>query len=56
MAAAAGGGVQQRDADLVPLTEAVRRAPGGWLVERLATIPLVFPGLVLHTFQAPGSQ
>jgi iron(III) transport system permease protein len=26
---------------------AVRRAPGGWLVERLATIPLVFPGLVL---------
>jgi iron(III) transport system permease protein len=25
----------------------VRRAPGGWLVERLATIPLVFPGLVL---------
>src|SRR5260370_685856 len=26
---------------------AVRRAPGGWLVERLATIPLGFPGLVL---------
>jgi iron(III) transport system permease protein len=26
---------------------AVRRAPGGWLVERMATIPLVFPGLVL---------
>src|SRR5258708_32832575 len=26
---------------------AVRRAPGGWLIERLATIPLVFPGLVL---------
>jgi iron(III) transport system permease protein len=26
---------------------AVRRAPGGWLVERLATIPLVFPGLIL---------
>jgi len=26
---------------------AVRRAPGGWLVERLTTIPLVFPGLVL---------
>jgi iron(III) transport system permease protein len=26
---------------------AVRRAPGGWLVDRLATIPLVFPGLVL---------
>jgi len=26
---------------------AVRRAPGGWAVERLATIPLVFPGLVL---------
>jgi iron(III) transport system permease protein len=25
----------------------VRRAPGGWLVERLATIPLVFPGLIL---------
>lgn len=26
---------------------AVRRVPGGWLVERLATIPLVFPGLIL---------
>src|SRR5207244_5778620 len=26
---------------------AVRRMPGGWLIERLATIPLVFPGLVL---------
>jgi len=26
---------------------AVRHAPGGWLVERLATIPLVFPGLIL---------
>jgi iron(III) transport system permease protein len=26
---------------------AVRRAAGGWLIERLATIPLVFPGLVL---------
>jgi len=26
---------------------AVRRAPGGWVLERLATIPLVFPGLVL---------
>jgi iron(III) transport system permease protein len=26
---------------------AVRRAPGGLLLERLATIPLVFPGLVL---------
>jgi iron(III) transport system permease protein len=26
---------------------AVRRAPGGWLAERLTTIPLVFPGLVL---------
>jgi iron(III) transport system permease protein len=26
---------------------AVRRAPGGWLVDRLATIPLVFPGLIL---------
>jgi iron(III) transport system permease protein len=26
---------------------AVRRGPGGWLVERLTTIPLVFPGLVL---------
>jgi iron(III) transport system permease protein len=26
---------------------AVRRAPGGWLLERLATIPLVFPGLIL---------
>ena len=26
---------------------AVRRAPGGWLADRLATIPLVFPGLVL---------
>jgi iron(III) transport system permease protein len=26
---------------------AVRRAPGGWIVERLATIPLVFPGLIL---------
>ena len=25
----------------------VRRAPGGWAVERLATVPLVFPGLVL---------
>ena len=25
----------------------MRRAPGGWLLERLATIPLVFPGLVL---------
>src|SRR4029077_371991 len=24
-----------------------RRAPGGWAIERLATIPLVFPGLVL---------
>jgi iron(III) transport system permease protein len=26
---------------------AVRRAPGGWASERLATVPLVFPGLVL---------
>jgi iron(III) transport system permease protein len=26
---------------------AVRRAPGGFIAERLATIPLVFPGLVL---------
>ena len=26
---------------------AVRHAPGGWAVERLATIPLVFPGLIL---------
>ena len=26
---------------------AVRRAPGGWLLERLAIIPLVFPGLIL---------
>ena len=26
---------------------AVRRLPGGWLIERLATIPLVFPGLIL---------
>ncbi len=26
---------------------AVRRAPGAWVVERLATIPLVFPGLIL---------
>ena len=26
---------------------AVRRAPGGWLIDRLATIPLVFPGLIL---------
>src|SRR5205085_11839636 len=26
---------------------AVRRMPGGWIVDRLATIPLVFPGLVL---------
>ena len=26
---------------------AVRRAPGGWAVEWLATIPLVFPGLIL---------
>jgi iron(III) transport system permease protein len=26
---------------------AVRRAAGGWWVERLATIPLVFPGLIL---------
>ena len=26
---------------------AVRRAPGGWVLERLATIPLVFPGLIL---------
>ncbi len=26
---------------------AVRRAPGGWAAERLATIPLVFPGLIL---------
>jgi iron(III) transport system permease protein len=25
----------------------VRRGPGGWLVDRLATIPLVFPGLIL---------
>jgi iron(III) transport system permease protein len=25
----------------------VRRARGGWLIERLATLPLVFPGLVL---------
>jgi iron(III) transport system permease protein len=25
----------------------VRRAPGGWALERLATIPLVFPGLIL---------
>jgi iron(III) transport system permease protein len=26
---------------------AVRRAPGGWIIERMATIPLVFPGLIL---------
>jgi iron(III) transport system permease protein len=26
---------------------AVRRAPGGWIIERLATVPLVFPGLIL---------
>ena len=26
---------------------AVRRGPGAWVVERLATIPLVFPGLIL---------
>jgi iron(III) transport system permease protein len=26
---------------------AVRRAPGGWIVDRLATVPLVFPGLIL---------
>ena len=26
---------------------AVRRGPGGWLADRLATIPLVFPGLIL---------
>jgi iron(III) transport system permease protein len=26
---------------------AVRRAPGGWLIEQMATIPLVFPGLIL---------
>jgi iron(III) transport system permease protein len=26
---------------------AVRRAPGGWVLERLATVPLVFPGLIL---------
>ncbi len=26
---------------------AVRRGPGAWAIERLATIPLVFPGLVL---------
>ena len=26
---------------------AVRRGPGGWIVDRLATIPLVFPGLIL---------
>jgi len=26
---------------------AVRRAPGAWLIERLTTIPLVFPGLIL---------
>jgi iron(III) transport system permease protein len=26
---------------------AVRRQPGGWLIERLTTVPLVFPGLVL---------
>jgi iron(III) transport system permease protein len=26
---------------------AVRRAPGGWILDRLATIPLVFPGLIL---------
>jgi iron(III) transport system permease protein len=25
----------------------VRRAPGGWLLDRLASLPLVFPGLVL---------
>src|SRR5207253_3516425 len=25
----------------------VRRAPGGWIVDRLATVPLVFPGLIL---------
>src|SRR5262249_54423674 len=25
----------------------VRRGPGGWLIERLTTIPLVFPGLIL---------
>jgi len=26
---------------------AVRRVPAGWVLERLATIPLVFPGLIL---------
>ncbi len=26
---------------------AVRRAPGGWIMDRLATVPLVFPGLIL---------
>jgi iron(III) transport system permease protein len=26
---------------------AVRRHPGGWAAERLATVPLVFPGLIL---------
>lgn len=26
---------------------AVRRGPGGWIIDRLATIPLVFPGLIL---------
>lgn len=25
----------------------VRRAPGAWLIERLTTVPLVFPGLIL---------
>jgi iron(III) transport system permease protein len=29
------------------LLVAVARAPGGWALERLATIPLVFPGLIL---------
>ncbi len=26
---------------------AVRRAPGSWIIDRLTTIPLVFPGLIL---------
>jgi iron(III) transport system permease protein len=26
---------------------AVRRGPGGWIIDRLATVPLVFPGLIL---------
>ena len=25
----------------------VRRAPGAWIIDRLATVPLVFPGLIL---------